>query len=171
MISFRLFATGVGVSAFRALFLSAAITAIAAAAASAMDLVPTTLTVAMADSVSNPDADSVSVTLVLSTKNGATPVRNKVWTAVEISVEGAVKMNGIVDSGQSLPSGQSFTWKIGAWVDKKPFSIAAYVDPGSLLGETAAEAANNILVKKYAFRPSPVAHDTVFTGLDCPKGK
>jgi hypothetical protein len=145
--------------------------AIAASGSRAMDLVPTSLTVTMVDSVSDPDGDSISVTLVLSTKNGATKIQNKVWTAVQISVEGELKMTGIVDSGQSLASNQSYTWKMGAWVDKKPFSIAAYVDPESLLPESAAESSNNILVKKYAFRATPSVIDTVYAGPNCPKGK
>lgn len=153
---------------FKGLILAALM---AAPAAWSMDLSPTALTVTMIDSTSNPDADSVSVSLVLSTKNGATPVKNKRWTAVELSVEGTLKMTGIVDSGQTLASGQSYTWKIGAWVDKKPFSIAAYSDPEGLLGESAADVANNILVKKYAFRATPTVHDTVYTGPNCPKGK
>lgn len=136
-----------------------------------MDLAPSSLTVVMADSTKNPDSDSVTVTLVLSTKNGATKARDSVWDAVHISVDGTLKMTGIVDSGQVLANNQNYTWKIGAWVDKKPFSIVANVDPESLLGETAAEAANNILVRKYAFRPMPAVHDTVYTGPDCPQGK
>lgn len=150
---------------------AAVLLAAAATAGWSMDLTPTGLTVTMIDSVTNPDADSVSVTLVLTIRNGATPVKNKRWAAVELSVEGTLKMTGIVDSGQVLASGQSYTWKTGAWVDKKPFSIAAYADPESLLGESAADAANNILVKKYAFRPTATVHDTVFTGPNCPKGK
>lgn len=134
-----------------------------------MDLYPSSVNVVMSDSVSEADQDSVTVTLVLTVRNGNTPAKPKVWTAVQISVEGAVKMNGIVDSGQVLTNGQSYTWKIGTWVDKKPFSLLAFTDPESLSGESAADAGNNLLVKKYAFRPA-VRHDTLYTGPNCPKG-
>ena len=133
-----------------------------------MDLYPSSLNVVMSDSTSDADADSVTITLVLSVKNGSTPAKPKTWTAAQISVDGTVKMNGIVDSGQILQNGQSYTWKIGTKVDKKPFTMLAYTDPESVLGVSAADAGNNLIVRKYAFRPS-IKHDTVYTGPNCPK--
>ena len=133
-----------------------------------MDVYPSSLNVVMSDSISDPDADSITVTLVLTVKNGNTPAKNEMWTAAQITVDGTVKMNGVVDSGQVLQSGQSYTWKIGTKVDKKPFTMLAFTDPESVLGENATDAGNNLIVRKYAFRPS-VKHDTVYTGPNCPK--
>ena len=154
----------------RGFLVAATLAGLGAGPVSSMDLFPSSLNVVMADSTSNPDQDSITVTLVLTTKNGATPAKPKTWTAVQISVEGTIKMNGVVDSGQTLASGQSYTWKIGTWVDKKPFSMLAYADPDGVLGETAADAGNNLMVRKYAFRKA-VAHDTLYTGPNCPVAK
>jgi hypothetical protein len=132
---------------------------------SALDMVPTALTVVLVDSLSNPEMDSVTLSLSVMVKGGATKSR-AAWTSSEISIEGVVKMRGGVDSGQVFAANTNYTYKIGTWVDKKPFSIIGYVDPEGVLGETLIDGANNALVKTYRFH-KPVKHDTLYTGKNC----
>ncbi|MDB5103734.1 MAG: hypothetical protein JWP91_1423 [Fibrobacteres bacterium] len=131
----------------------------------AIDMLPTKLSVVMSDSVHNPESDSVTVTLSIMAKGAATPARAR-WTAAQIGIEGTERMNGIVDSAQTMAAGVEYTYKIGAWVDKKPFSVIAITDPNGVLGETSAAIANNVLVRTCQFRRA-VEKDTVYTGKDC----
>gem|GEM_PF-3697935 len=136
------------------------------AAAAGLDMLPTALTVVMSDSVGNAESDSVTVTLSIMCKNGPTKARAR-WTAAQIGIEGIERMNGIVDSGQVMNANTEYTYRIGAWVDKKPFSVIAFTDPEGVLGESAADIANNALVKTFRFRKI-VLTDTVYTGKNCP---
>src|SRR4051812_42974863 len=88
----------------------------------ALDMLPTALTVVMSDSVKNPESDSITITLSIMVKGGPTKARAR-WTAAQIGIEGIERMNGVVDSGQVMNANVEYTYRIGAWVDKKPFSV------------------------------------------------
>lgn len=134
-------------------------------AQAAPDIQPTSLMVAMSDSLKSPDEDSVTITLSFIVRNGTTKAQDA-WITTQMSVDGNLKMNGGVDSGQTLPVNTPLTYRIGSWIPKKPFSIMAYFDPFSVSGELPADAANNLIVRRFDFHPK-VRKDTVYTAKNC----
>jgi hypothetical protein len=96
-----------------------------------LDILPTALTVVMSDSTHNPESDSITISLTIMVKGGSTP-KQALWSAAQIGIEGVERMNGIVDSGQVMAANTQYTYRIGAWVDKKPFSVIAFTDPDGI---------------------------------------
>lgn len=133
------------------------------------DLIPTALNVVLVDSTSDPDQDSVRISMEFTVKGGAAKPQDQ-WVVNEVSLDGVLRLNGVVDSAQTLNAGVGYSNTIGAWVDKKPFSAAGFMDPAGVSGETAKEAQNNLIVRKFNFHPGKVRLDTAYTGKNCEGG-
>jgi hypothetical protein len=131
----------------------------------APDLVPTDLTVKVVDSLTRPELDSVEIVLQFDVRGEATRGQPK-WVVSHLSVDGVLRMEGNVDSAQVLLPNTNYTNRIGAWVEKKPFSVAGYADPLGVSGENPLDAQNNSIIRKYDFHPARRV-DTVYTGTDC----
>ena len=136
-------------------------------ALAAIDLVPTGLTVVLVDSSSDPELDSVKISMEFTIKGGTTKALGEMWVINEISLDGILRLNGVVDSNQTLSAGAGYANTIGAWVEKKPFSAAGYMDPAGVSGEAISAAQNNLIIRKFNFHPNQVRKDTVYTGKNC----